>query len=295
MRISRRGFFTTMGAAAGAAGLNYFSQNTQAEQAGKYIYPLKGDCIRVALIKANPQQWDLEYNWKLFEVMTRTAAERGAQIVCSSECFLDGYVVTDKENFTQEKFKGISQSLNGSYVTKACGLARELRIYAVFCFTELAENGSYNCAALIDDAGKIVGVYHKTHLDPESHDKEFLAGEGFSVWQTKLGPIGIMICADRRWPESARTLKVLGAKIIMNPTFGMAHYANEWWMRTRSYENELYICFTHPEVSLITNPAGDIDAKLQSNIPDILVHDISLKNVGDKMFKMRRPEIYKIK
>ena len=297
MKVSRRQFVRGIGVATATVGMSPFLKSAYAEtvDSTNYTPACKEDHIRIAMIKAYPKYWDVEHNWQLFEKLTKAAAGRGAHIICTPECFLDGYAVCDKENFTDAKFKQISQPLHGpGYVRKASALAKELKIHIVFGFTELAENGSYNSAAFIDDTGKILGVYHKTHLDPESQDQHFLPGQDFPVWNTKLGPIGIMICADRRWPESARSLKVQGAKLIMNPTFGMSGLDNEWWMRTRSYENELYICFTHPAVALITNPGGGIAARYESNLPDILVHDISIKNIDDKMFKMRRPDIYKI-
>jgi len=74
----------------------------------------------------------------------------------------------------------------------------------------------------------------------------------------------------------------------------MWHLDNEWWMRTRSYENELYICFAHPNVSLVTGPRGELAAKLQSNVPDVLVHDVDLADRPDVMFPARRPDIYQL-
>ncbi len=66
-------------------------------------------------------------------------------------------------------------------------------------------------------------------------------------------------------------------------------------MRTRSYENQMFICFTHPQVALITNPKGGIDAKLQSNVPDVLIHEIDLSEVTDgNHLADRRPELYDI-
>jgi len=217
--------------------------------------------VRVGLIKAVPVKWGLAANWSIFEVLFVRAVDRGAQIICTPECFLDGYV-----------------------------LAAEYGVYLVFGFTQRAANGYYNAAAFMGPQGDLLGCYHKTHL--LNHDLRFLPGEDLPVWETPLGRIGIMICADRRWPETARTLRVLGAELIMNPTYGMWHLDNEWWMRTRSYENEFFICFTHPNVALITGPRGELSAKLQSNVPDVLVHDIDLAACSDVMFAARRPEVY---
>jgi len=247
--------------------------------------------VRVGLIKAVPRKWDLAANWETFDQLAASAKKRGAQIVCSPECFLDGYVVTDYTGFTPERFLAIGQSPeSGGYLLKARELALKYRIHIVLGFTELVDRGCYNTAAIIDDQGELLGRYHKTHL--LGHDRRYLPGDDLPVWQTSLGRIAIMICADRRWPEVARALKTRGAELILNPSYGMWHLDNEWWMRTRSYENEIFICFVHPNVALITDPQGAVSAKLQSNIPDVLVHDVDLSSIPDEMFSARRQGLY---
>jgi len=250
--------------------------------------------VRLGLIKAVPEKWNVEANWRTFDELAHAAASRGAQLVITPECFLDGYVAPVRKGFTRRRFEKVAQPLRGrGYVAKARDLARELGVHLVFGFTEKRAGGCYNAAALIDDTGKLLGVYHKTHL--MGHDSRYLPGRALKVWDTSLGRIGIMICADRRWPETARTLKIKGAQLIANPTYGMHHLDNEWWMRTRSYENELFIAFAHPEVSLIAGPKGEIAAKLESNVPDVLVHDIDLDAIPNEMFPHRRPDIYRLK
>lgn len=137
----------------------------------------------------------------------------------------------------------------------------------------------------------MVGKYHKTHL--QNHDQRFAPGQDLPVFELIWGRAGIVICADRRWPESMRTLRLKGAEICLMPTYGMRHLENEWWMRTRAYENQMFVCFTHPQVALITNPGGGIAAKLESNRPDVLVHEVDLSEVDDgNHLAHRRPELY---
>jgi len=247
--------------------------------------------VRVGLIKFVPKKWNLAYNWNTFERLAVRAAEQGARIICTIECMLDGYVVVAKRGFTRKRFREISQSLTGdNYLAKARGLAKELGLHIVFGFTELAEKGSYNSAALIDNRGELLGCYHKTHLPGQ--DEQFLPGMDFPVWKTALGNIGILICADRWWPEAVRSLLVRGVQLLMLPTYGSWDLNNEWAMRTRSTENEIFICHVNPYVVFITNPKGDLVAKLQNNIPDVLVHDIDLSQVDNFRKKLRRPDIY---
>lgn len=246
--------------------------------------------VRVGLIKAEPRKWDLAANWRTFETLFLQGVERGARILCTPECFLDGYVSSDESGWPEPGFRDVAQSLDGEYVARARDLARVHGVYLVFGFTERAEAGCYNAAAFIGPGGDLLGVYHKTHL--LDHDLRYLPGQDLPVWETPVGRVGIMICADRRWPETARTLRVRGAELIMNPTYGMWHLDNEWWMRTRSYENECYICFAHPNVSLVTGPKGELAAKLQSNVPDVLVHDVDLGDLPNRMFPHRRTDLY---
>ncbi|HEO71434.1 MAG TPA: carbon-nitrogen hydrolase family protein, partial [Candidatus Hydrogenedentes bacterium] len=148
----------------------------------------------------------------------------------------------------------------------------------------------YNAAGLWDSLGRRVGVYHKTHL--QHHDLQYAPGADLPVWPSPWGPLGIMICADRRWPETARVLRLRGAKLILNPTYGFHGGLNTAMMRTRAYENQCFIAFTHPEESLVTGPKGDIEAHAFGK-PGVLICDIDLARAkDDNHIADRRPELY---
>jgi N-carbamoylputrescine amidase len=87
---------------------------------------------------------------------------------------------------------------------------------------------------------------------------KFLRGEALPVFSAEFGTFGVMICADRRWPETVRTLALKGARILFNPTYGMSDERNLHMMQTRSYESEVFIAFAHPGQSLVTGPAGEV-------------------------------------
>ena len=102
----------------------------------------------------------------------------------------------------------------------------------------------------------------------------------------------MIICAERRWPEIARTLRIKGARIILMPTYGMKGERNAMWMQTRSYENAIWICFTHPEESLITDPKGEIAAQLVDE-SEYLIHTCDLMIEGaTEMLADRHPDVY---
>ena len=100
--------------------------------------------------------------------------------------------------------------------------------------------------------------------------------------------VGILICADRRWPENARVLAVRGAEAILIPSYGIWNEANDRWMLTRAYENGRYVCFAHRHVCFVANPKGEMEARLQGNVDGVLLHDLDLGAVLHNHIEQRR-------
>ena len=249
--------------------------------------------LRIGMLKAMPGKWDVEGNWAVFEQEFKRHRGDDLDVLITPECFLDGYAVTEK-NWTLRKFTKVAQDMATSpYIRSLRQMARRAKTQVVFGFTELVDGYFYNCAVLVGADGNIIGKYHKTHL--QSWDRHFAPGQDLPVFDLGKTCAGVVICADRKWPESIRTLRLKGAEICLMPTYGAWGLENEWWMRTRSFENQMFICFTHPVEALITNPQGGLEAKLQSNATDVLVHEIDLAEVGDdNHLQDRRPELYQV-
>ena len=247
--------------------------------------------VRLGLLTAMPTKWDLEGNWQIFEHTFLAHANQGLDLVVTPEAFLDGYAVEAKD-WTQERFNLIAQDVTTSpYIARVRALAAKYKTAILFGFTEKANGHLYNCALLVDREGRIVGHYHKTHLQEE--DVRFSPGMDLPVFDMPWGKTGVLICADRRWPETARVLRLRGAGIILIPSFGMWGLDNEWWMRTRAYENENFVAFAHPNEAFVADPKGQLVAELQSNVPSMLVVDVDLSKVTDTVhLRDRRPELY---
>jgi predicted amidohydrolase len=247
--------------------------------------------VRVGLFSAVPEKWDLQANWQTFERTFLAHAAEGMDIVVTPECFLDGYAAAATD-WTRPHFEQIAQDVNTSpYIARVRQLAEKHKTAILFGFTEKSGDQIYNCALLVDRNGRIAGHYHKTHL--QAQDLRFNPGIELPVFDMAWGKTGVLICADRRWPETARVLRLKGAGVILIPSYGMWSEDNEWWMRTRSYENENFVAFVHPRVAFVSDPKGKIVAKLQSNIPAILSYDIDLAQVSDvNHIRDRRPELY---
>lgn len=92
-----------------------------------------------------------------------------------------------------------------------------------------------NSAFVWDAYGKLQGIYDKVHL--AGAEKEYLcAGDSYRVFDTPFGRIGVCICWDMQFPECARSLSLMGADLIVCPTWGWeAVYGH-----ARSYENGVY-------------------------------------------------------
>lgn len=248
------------------------------------------DRIRLGLFTAMPAKWDLEANWKVFETTVEAYSEQHIDLVVTPECFLDGYAAAAKD-WSAERFDRIAQDEASPYLVRLRALAEKQRMFILFGYTEKRDGKYYNTALLVDRSGRSVGKYSKTHL--QAHDLRFAPGDDLPVFDTEWGKLGALICADRRWPETARVLRLKGARLTLIPSYGMWHLDNEWWMRTRAYENENFLAFAHPNVAFVVDPLGSIVGKLQSNLPGILVSDLDLSQVTDsRHIRDRRPELY---
>jgi predicted amidohydrolase len=238
----------------------------------------------------------LDANLKVFLAGVGMAVEQKAELLVTPECWLDGYASLDKQS-TPERLREIAQDLDTSpYLAEVAQAAKKHGLVICFGFTSLENGHVYNAAGLWDGQGNRVGVYHKTHL--QEHDLQYAPGQGLPVWPTPWGKVGMMICADRRWPETVRTLRLKGARLILNPTLGMRNDLNEAMMRTRSYENQCFIAFAHAKQSMVTAPDGRVLAKadaaeVESSQPRVLICDIDLSHAtADNHLRDRRPEIY---
>jgi predicted amidohydrolase len=232
---------------------------------------------------------------EVFEKAVDEAAAKGVQLFSTCECYLDGYYMAeaDEKGFDRDRLMANAQELhNSSYLDRVRTTAKARAMHIVFGFTMKEGERIKNSALFVDDEGNDIGVYSKTHL--LNHDTNFTRGDDLTVFDTKLGKIGLMICADRRWPETPRTLRVKGAELIVNPTYGMWHEFNEWMMRTRAYENELYIAFAHPRVSFLCGPKGELEAKLLTSVSGILYCDVDLDVKIEKMVPNRQPDLYTV-
>jgi N-carbamoylputrescine amidase len=101
-------------------------------------------------------------------------------------------------------------------------LARDLGIVVPVSFFERAGQAHYNSIAVIDADGVVLGVYRKSHIpDGPGYEEKFYfrpGDTGFRAWRTRHGTVGVGICWDQWFPESARAMVLLGAEVLLYPT-----------------------------------------------------------------------------
>jgi predicted amidohydrolase len=217
-------------------------------------------------------------------------------VVVTPECFLDGYATTEAY-VTPENMRDYSVDPATSRFTQHVSTwAKDHNAWVILGAARAAPEGVYNSALIYNRAGDLAGIYNKVHC--RGHDQKYVAGRALPVFDSDFGTFGVMICADRRWPETVRAMALQGARVIFNPTYGNYGELNNCVMRTRSFENEIFIAFTHPAQALITAPRGIIVEDHMSPNRAWAVTEIDLATVDEKraseksFLATRRPDVY---
>jgi N-carbamoylputrescine amidase len=163
--------------------------------------------------------WDVDANINKAEAMVREAASKGAQIILIQELFETPYFCIE-QSF---KHLDLASTLEDSRVIKhMANLAKELSVVLPVSWFERAGNAFFNSLAMVDADGSVMGVYRKTHIPNAIGYQEkqyFSPGDtGFKIWDTRYAKVGVGICWDQWFPETARCMALQGAEILMYPT-----------------------------------------------------------------------------
>ena len=161
----------------------------------------------------------VDENIKKADKLVREAAANGAKIILLPELFERPYFCQERN---YDYYSYASPVDENAAVKHFKEVAKELGVVLPISFYERDENVFYNTVALIDADGTVLGVYRKTHIPDDHFYQEkfyFTPGDtGFKVWDTKYARIGVGICWDQWFPETARGMAVKGAEILFYPT-----------------------------------------------------------------------------
>lgn len=262
------------------------------------------------------------------EKMVREAASQGANVILLPELFENLYFCQEK----RYEYYDLAETVDNNPAVKLFSkLTRELKVVMPISFYEKDGNVLYNSIVMLDATGENLGVYRKTHIPDDHFYQEkfyFTPGDtGFKVWNTAYGKIGVGICWDQWFPETARCMAVDGAEMILYPTAigeepilecdSMPHWRR--CMQGHSAANILPVIAANriglEEVlpckenanqsssllfygsSFITDETGDVVEQATRDTEMILLHTFDLDEIRDMrmswgVFRDRRPDCY---
>ncbi|HMX61905.1 MAG TPA: carbon-nitrogen hydrolase, partial [Candidatus Sumerlaeota bacterium] len=259
-------------------------------------------------------------NTAKLEKHIRSAAAKGAQIICTQELFRSPYFCKREDPALFD----LAEPIPGPSTSRLQVLAKELNVVIVGSLFERRAAGLYhNTAVIIDAGGELLGIYRKMHIpdDPLYYEKYyFTPGDlGFKAWDTKYGRIGVLVCWDQWYPEGARLTAMQGADILFYPTaigwhehekeeFGTAQYdAWQTIQRSHSIANGVYVCSVNRigkeesveffGGSFVSDPFGRLLHKASHDQEEIIVQELDLSKVEETrqhwpFFRDRRVETY---
>ena len=249
------------------------------------------------------------------EKMINDVAVQGADLVVLPEMFNcpydNGYFSSYAETYP-----------SGKTIKMMSRVAKEKGIYLIGgSIPEIDGEGNiYNTSFSFDDKGELIGRHRKIHLfDIDVKDgirfmeSDVLSrGEELTIFDTKYGKVGVVICYDIRFPELIRLMVLKGVRVIVVPaafnmTTGPAHWENLF--KVRALDNQVFVIGAAPARdknasyisygnSIITNPWGEIVNKLDER-ENVLVEELQLNKIDEireqlPLLKHMRNDLYKL-
>ena len=247
--------------------------------------------------------------------LVRQAGERGSQLVVLPEVWT-GLGYSDKSIY-----RDIAEPIPGPTTDLLAREARRFGMYIAGSIYEHAGHGVYhNTCPLIGPDGAIVGLYRKTHLfdAPNRHDiqggiresDKVRAGDALPVFQTALGPIGLSVCSDLRFPEVYREMTLRGARLLVCASAFLSPRFDHWefFLRARAAENQVWVVAsgqygTEPKSGIgfvgrsmvvdpwgtVTATASDAETCLSAVVDPGFVDEVRQRY---PLLEQRRPELY---
>jgi N-carbamoylputrescine amidase len=249
------------------------------------------------------------------------AARQGARIVLPPELFSGPYFCKQED---EALFALAHPTAEHPSVLAMQRLATALKIAIPTSFFERDGHHYYNTLAMIDERGEIMGTYRKSHIpDGPGYEEKYYfrpGNQGFKVWDVCGARIGVGICWDQWYPESARVMALMGAELLFYPTaIGSEPYdadldTSRMWRRamqghavsncmpviaanrigTEAETGNSQAFYGH---SFITDEWGDLVAEFGSAESGVLVATLDLERAarhraGMGFFRDRRPQLY---
>jgi len=264
---------------------------------------------------------DIAANIAKTEAFVREAARTGAQVILPSELFQGIYFPSKQDPKWFATAYPVDQH---PCVLALQKLAAELGVVIPISFFEKDGPRYYNSVAVADADGAILGVYRKSHIPdgPGYQEKYYFrpGDTGFKAWTTRYGTIGVGICWDQWYPESARAMMLAGAEILFYPTaigsepYDAALDTHAQWQRAMQghavanaapvvaanrigIEDNDGVSQKFYGHSFIADHRGELVESLGEKDEGVLVHTFDLGEIESYradwgFFRDRRPDLY---
>jgi len=249
----------------------------------------------------------------------REAAAHGAQVILPPELFEGPYFCREENSVHFAEARALEED---EAVARMREVARELEVVVPVSFFERAGQAFYNSVAIVDADGSVLGVYRKSHIpDGPGYEEKFYfrpGDTGFRVWVTRYATIGVGICWDQWFPESARAMMLLGAEVLFYPT-AIGSEPHEPDLDTRDPWQRAMIGHAVSNIvpvvaanrvgteggqvfygsSFIADPRGDKCAELARENEGVIAATFDLDVIARTraawgFFRDRRPELYDV-
>jgi N-carbamoylputrescine amidase len=247
----------------------------------------------------------------------RQAAARGAQVILPPELFESEYFCRVED---EGLFATARPTAEHPAVLAMQALAADLKVWIPTSFFEADGPHFYNSLAMIGPDGKVMGVYRKSHIpDGPGYEEKFYfrpGNTGFKVWDGPAAKLGVGVCWDQWYPETARAMMLMGAEVLFYPTAIGSEPHDEGldtarlWRRAmvgHAVSNVVPVVAanrvgtehgqTFYGTSFITDERGDILAELDRTEEGVITATLDLDQVKRHraafgFFRDRRPELY---
>ena len=259
--------------------------------------------MRLALWQTRGHAADIAANLDALEATAGRARAAGAALLLCPECWLGGYNIG-------AAVARIAEPADGEAAERIATIARTRQLAIAYGYAERDAGGSiFNSVQVIGPAGLPLAHYRKTHLFGEQERASYQPGAGFAAPFEFAGlQIGLLICYDVEYPESVRTLALMGAELVLVPTALTDEYARvpEAIIPARSLENQIFVAYCNRAgvengmpflgCSCVTGPDGHNLASC-ANGEALLFADIepAVRTASARLYPYRtdrRPELY---
>ncbi len=260
--------------------------------------------VTVALAQTKPILNDPERNLaSMVKIIEDVCLQRKVDLIVFPELCTTGYECG-------MRFADMAESVSEQAVAAICKSAADHHVHVAFGLAEKhkVESVVYSAAVLADAEGKVAGDYQKLHLRGEQR-LIFRPGYRHVVVSTDVGAIGLLVGWDLAFPESARSLALMGAELICVCGSWEAPYAHEWrsYGFSRAYENAVFVAacnrvgqeptYTFFGESWVVGPRGAVHVRLEDDEPGIALATIDLDEVRrvqeeTQLLQARQPRSY---